>query len=436
MTGRSGPATTSCRPRRARPHPGTPGSCSAAAAPARRAPAPNGCAPAPSAAPNPRHGARRIALVGETFAEVRGVMIEGAVRPARRPSRRTSARSSSLQARSSLAQRRRRADVLRRRSRQPARPAVRRRLVRRARQVAHARRRLGHAAVRACASARCPRAGGHHHAAADPAAEAPHRRRRHRHDAARARPTTPRTSRPRFLAGWSAATAARALGRQELDGEIVEDRAGALWRATWIDAAPRRRARPSSRASSSPSIRRPRRAGADACGIIAAGLGGDGRAYVLATAHRRAASRHVWARAAVAAYHDSGADRIVAETNQGGDLWSAVLREIDATVPVKQVHATRGKYLRAEPVAALYAAGPRRPRRRVRRARGRDVRLRPRRPLRRQEPRPPRRARLGAHRLMLPRQPAPPAHRGRSNAPIRCSATLASGTARVAHDVG
>ena len=66
---------------------------------------------------------------------------------------------------------------------------------------------------------------------------------------------------------------------------------------------------------------------------------------------------HIWARATIAAYHDYKADRIVAEANQGGDMVVSVLRQVDATVPVTKVHATRGKYLRAEPIAALYAEG-------------------------------------------------------------------------------
>ena len=65
----------------------------------------------------------------------------------------------------------------------------------------------------------------------------------------------------------------------------------------------------------------------------------------------------MWARAAVAAYHEFQADHIVAETNQGGDLVVAILKQMDENVPVRKVTATRGKWLRAEPVAALYAEG-------------------------------------------------------------------------------
>jgi len=69
------------------------------------------------------------------------------------------------------------------------------------------------------------------------------------------------------------------------------------------------------------------------------------------------ASPAAWASAAVTAYHANRADRIVAEANQGGDMVRTVLRTVDATVPVKLVHATRGKRVRAEPVAALYEQG-------------------------------------------------------------------------------
>ena len=64
-----------------------------------------------------------------------------------------------------------------------------------------------------------------------------------------------------------------------------------------------------------------------------------------------------WASRAMALVRRLEADAIVAEVNMGGDMVSAVLRQIDATVPVKTVHATRGKWLRAEPVAAMYAQG-------------------------------------------------------------------------------
>jgi predicted phage terminase large subunit-like protein len=95
----------------------------------------------------------------------------------------------------------------------------------------------------------------------------------------------------------------------------------------------------------------------DACGLVVVGLGPDGRAYVLADRTVQGREPHVWARAAIAAYRDFEADRIVAEANQGGDLVESVIRQVDGTVPIRLVRATRGKWIRAEPVAALYAEG-------------------------------------------------------------------------------
>jgi phage terminase large subunit-like protein len=95
----------------------------------------------------------------------------------------------------------------------------------------------------------------------------------------------------------------------------------------------------------------------DACGIVVAGEDEQGQAFVLADLTLEGREPHVWARAAVAAYHEFQADHIVAETNQGGDLVVAILKQMDENVPVRKVTATRGKWLRAEPVAALYAEG-------------------------------------------------------------------------------
>ena len=92
----------------------------------------------------------------------------------------------------------------------------------------------------------------------------------------------------------------------------------------------------------------------DACGIVAAGLDGEGRAVVLADATLKRAKPRDWATAAVALYHRLEADAIVAEVNQGGEMVASVLRSVDASVAVKSVRANRGKWLRAEPVAALY----------------------------------------------------------------------------------
>lgn len=162
---------------------------------------------------------------------------------------------------------------------------------------------------------------------------------------------------PGFVAEMERRYKGAALGRQELLGEIVEEMAGALWHSEWIAE---------SRLTQAPELQRivvavdppvTATVTSDACGIVVAGKGRDGRAYVLDDRSLQGREPHIWARAAVAAYHDHRADRIVAETNQGGDLVSAVLRQIDGSVPIRKVHATRGKWLRAEPIAALYAEG-------------------------------------------------------------------------------
>lgn len=95
----------------------------------------------------------------------------------------------------------------------------------------------------------------------------------------------------------------------------------------------------------------------DSCGVVAAGQGRDGQLYVLADHSVQGRTPDLWARAAVDLYRHHEADCLVAEVNQGGDMVAAVLQHVEAGLPVKKVRATRGKWLRAEPVAALYADG-------------------------------------------------------------------------------
>jgi phage terminase large subunit-like protein len=162
---------------------------------------------------------------------------------------------------------------------------------------------------------------------------------------------------PAFLAEMNRRYAGSALGRQELLGDIVEDAEHALWRRQWIEEA---------RIATAPELVRvvvaldppvTSTAASDACGIVVAALGIDKRAYVLADLSLQGREPDVWARAALAAYDEFGADAIIAEVNQGGDLIAGVLHQFRENVPVTQVRATRGKYLRAEPIAALYAQG-------------------------------------------------------------------------------
>ncbi len=145
------------------------------------------------------------------------------------------------------------------------------------------------------------------------------------------------------------------LGRQEIDGEMIEDIEGALWTRDMIEGC---------RVRSVPTLRRvvvavdpPASAGGDACGIVCVGLSADDVGYLIEDASVSGLSPEGWAGvvADVAARH--GADRVVAEANNGGDMVASVLRAADSGLAVKLVHASRGKVARAEPVAALYGRG-------------------------------------------------------------------------------
>jgi phage terminase large subunit-like protein len=162
---------------------------------------------------------------------------------------------------------------------------------------------------------------------------------------------------PAFIDEILARYAGTRLGRQEIDGEIIEDRADALWSRAVIEAARVAQAPPLMRVVVGIDPPASARDGADACGIVAAGISEAGVVYVLEDASAPGLSPDGWASRAVALYRRLKADAVVAEVNMGGDMVRAVLRQVDATVPVKTVHATRGKWLRAEPVAAMYAQG-------------------------------------------------------------------------------
>jgi phage terminase large subunit-like protein len=145
------------------------------------------------------------------------------------------------------------------------------------------------------------------------------------------------------------------LGRQELDGELVEDRPDALWTRDGIEASRCRQAPALARivVAVDPPASSSKRA--DACGIVAAGVDEAGIGYVLADETASELKPPDWAAKAVALYRRLEADALVVETNQGGEMATGVIREVDPSVPVRAVRATRGKYLRAEPVSVLYA---------------------------------------------------------------------------------
>jgi phage terminase large subunit-like protein len=152
------------------------------------------------------------------------------------------------------------------------------------------------------------------------------------------------------------------LGRQELDGEILEDNPGALWQRKNID---------DNRITKLPDIRRivvaadpavTSNADSDETGIIVAGMDGQSPAhfYILDDLSL-SASPDSWARVLVLAYLRQKADRIIGEVNNGGDLIETIIRHVEIegkpvglSASYKSVHATRGKAIRAEPISALY----------------------------------------------------------------------------------
>lgn len=148
------------------------------------------------------------------------------------------------------------------------------------------------------------------------------------------------------------------LGRQELLAEILEDREGALFTQALIESA---------RVEKAPELIRiviavdpavTSGAESDETGIIAAGCDGRRPAhfYVLDD-QSLTASPEKWARRAVSTFHRHGADRIIAEVNQGGDLVEGTIRTVDPNVSYRAVRATRGKAVRAEPISSLYEQG-------------------------------------------------------------------------------
>ena len=165
-----------------------------------------------------------------------------------------------------------------------------------------------------------------------------------------------------FLEEVRARYAGTRLGRQELEGVLLADAEGALWTSEMLEAC---------RTDKVPEVDRivvgldpaaSAGAGADECGIVVVaavtrGPVQDWRAVVLADCTVQGATPSGWAKAAIAAMEQYGADRLVAEVNQGGAMVGEVLRGIDPLVPLKTVHAARGKAARAEPVAALYEQG-------------------------------------------------------------------------------
>lgn len=163
---------------------------------------------------------------------------------------------------------------------------------------------------------------------------------------------------PKFLARMQARYEGTRLGRQELNAELLEDVPGALWTRTMLDdckivEAPRLQrvvvaVDPSGNSGDDDQ--------ADDIGIVVAGKGLDGRAYILAdwTCDLSPAG---WGRRTIEAFDEFKADRIIAEKNFGGAMVESVIKTTRKTAPVTLVTASRGKVQRAEPIAALYEQG-------------------------------------------------------------------------------
>nr|WP_243853907.1 terminase family protein [Sphingopyxis panaciterrae] len=160
-----------------------------------------------------------------------------------------------------------------------------------------------------------------------------------------------------FVAAMIATYGGTRLGRQELDGEMLEDIEGALWTRALVE-----RCRVDAAGIGKPvrvviGVDPPATSHGDACGIVVAALLRDGRLAVVEDASVENPPPARWAQAVVAAAARWGAERVVAESNMGGEMVAATLRQAEAALPVVPVHASIGKARRAEPVALAYERG-------------------------------------------------------------------------------
>ncbi|MDB5680558.1 MAG: ATP-binding protein [Sphingomonas bacterium] len=163
-----------------------------------------------------------------------------------------------------------------------------------------------------------------------------------------------------FAAAMEGDYAGTRLGRQELEGELIDDHDGALWSRGVIEACRIARGDAPVLVRVVVAVDPPAGGegdGGDACGIVAVGLGADGIGYVMEDATIAGASPARWAAAVADCAERLGAECVVAEKNQGGEMVRHVLTGADSALPLRLVHASRGKSARAEPVANLYEAG-------------------------------------------------------------------------------
>lgn len=167
---------------------------------------------------------------------------------------------------------------------------------------------------------------------------------------------------PSFLEEVRARYGETRLGRQELDGVLLEDAEDALWTRSALDGMRVGEAPDGVRVIVAVDPPVTGHEGSDACGIVVVGIIEDGppnawRAVVLADRSVKATSPNGWAEVAISTYYKYGAERMVAEVNQGGEMIETIVRQIDPAINYKAVRASRGKVARAEPVAALYEQG-------------------------------------------------------------------------------
>ncbi len=160
-----------------------------------------------------------------------------------------------------------------------------------------------------------------------------------------------------FVEAMVASYGGTRLGRQELDGELLEDVEGALWTRGLVE-----RCRVAADSIGKPvrvviGVDPPATSTGDACGIVVAALLRDGRLAVVEDASVENPPPHMWAQAVASAAARWGADRVVAESNMGGEMVENTLRQAELTLPVVPVHASVGKARRAEPVAIAYERG-------------------------------------------------------------------------------
>jgi phage terminase large subunit-like protein len=158
-----------------------------------------------------------------------------------------------------------------------------------------------------------------------------------------------------WLAGMRELYGGTRLGRQELEGELIADLEGALWSRELIERC--RGAAPVEFVRVVIGVDPAASSGGDACGIVAVGKDAGGTAWVLGDHSISGRSPQGWARAVASAADRWGADRVIAEKNNGGDMVESTLRAADVAMPVRLVSASRGKVARAEPVVALYEQG-------------------------------------------------------------------------------